>query len=275
MEKIFDIAKDSEKSWGVIAQGIDGNFEEVAEKINEVLSEIDGEYAYSFATGVGGIYNVSKDISLKNGETLTIGGQTTHGWLKGTGLVHDESYIGGVGGGDWTTAKQSQYLQEGYIIALGVNDRAQINSGNYELGSVSQITTYDGTDNDIDDIATYPKSFCRYYAGIIQRIKSVQPKAKIFCATPIGENYENLSSAIRDIVTKYGLSNDVYLIDLAAYIPDGYKVDGYMLNGHLSPMGYMYMAFIMNTYIDWIIRNNGVKFRDTALIGTGYKPDYN
>jgi hypothetical protein len=27
MEKIFDIAKDSEKSWGVIAQGIDGNFE--------------------------------------------------------------------------------------------------------------------------------------------------------------------------------------------------------------------------------------------------------
>ena len=592
MEKIFDIAKDSEQKWGVIAQGIDGNFEEVAEKINEVLSEIDGEYAYSFATGVGGIYNVSKDISLKNGETLTIkcaslhgfnaapyiglykdddtqidknnavkiddnnriytykatsdteiayikyfnndaknnkitllvsgfsyiekdissinrkiddiesrldiygesifsntnviegkevlvtnyaedtrfrasevngalsgintsywytepikvyageiimtneainqysvlsiitkvdaqgnaismlkqgngstevlsytiieecyisisehknfkgyffikkngiekqienlqasvgeeivdslsklpriydnplatikrdcgygsiirkygiigdslssgemqcfddtsisetdykfldmyqyswgqqfarlvgasaynfsnGGQTTHGWLKSTGLVHDESYIGGVGGGGWATAKQSQYLQEGYIIALGVNDRAQINSGNYELGSVSQITTYDGTDNDIDDIATYPKSFCRYYAGIIQRIKSVQPKAKIFCATPIGENYENLSSAIRDIVTKYGLSNDVYLIDLAAYIPDGYKVDGYMLNGHLSPMGYMYMAFIMNTYIDWIIRNNGVKFRDTALIGTGYKPDYN
>lgn len=30
MEKIFDIAKDSEKSWGVIAQGIDGNFEEIS-----------------------------------------------------------------------------------------------------------------------------------------------------------------------------------------------------------------------------------------------------
>lgn len=186
MEKIFDIAKDSEKSWGVIAQGIDGNFEEVAEKINEVLSEIDGEYAYSFATGVGGIYNVSKDISLKNGETLTIKCASLHGF---------------------------------------------------------NAAPYIGLYKDDD--------------------------------TQIGENYENLSSAIRDIVTKYGLSNDVYLIDLAAYIPDGYKVDGYMLNGHLSPMGYMYMAFIMNTYIDWIIRNNGVKFRDTALIGTGYKPDYN
>lgn len=34
MEKIFDIAKDSEKSWGVIAQGIDGNFEELDREIN-------------------------------------------------------------------------------------------------------------------------------------------------------------------------------------------------------------------------------------------------
>lgn len=30
MEKIFDIAKDSEKSWGVIAQRIDGNFDDTA-----------------------------------------------------------------------------------------------------------------------------------------------------------------------------------------------------------------------------------------------------
>lgn len=29
MEKIFDIAKDSEQKWGVIAQGIDRNFEEL------------------------------------------------------------------------------------------------------------------------------------------------------------------------------------------------------------------------------------------------------
>jgi hypothetical protein len=34
MEKIFDIAKDSEKSWGVIAQGIDGNFEEIDSIVN-------------------------------------------------------------------------------------------------------------------------------------------------------------------------------------------------------------------------------------------------
>lgn len=35
MEKIFDIAKNSEQKWGVIAQGIDGNFEEVTDNINK------------------------------------------------------------------------------------------------------------------------------------------------------------------------------------------------------------------------------------------------
>lgn len=38
MEKIFDIAKDSEKSWGVIAQGIDGNFEELEEVIDYAVN---------------------------------------------------------------------------------------------------------------------------------------------------------------------------------------------------------------------------------------------
>ena len=36
MEKIFDIAKDSEQKWGVIAQGIDGNFEKLASKVDDI-----------------------------------------------------------------------------------------------------------------------------------------------------------------------------------------------------------------------------------------------
>lgn len=47
MEKIFDIAKDSEKSWGVIAQGIDGNFEEVEKEIDEI-SAIDQKNLVDF-----------------------------------------------------------------------------------------------------------------------------------------------------------------------------------------------------------------------------------
>lgn len=36
MEKIFDIAKDSEQKWGVIAQGIDGNFKEIFSKVDKI-----------------------------------------------------------------------------------------------------------------------------------------------------------------------------------------------------------------------------------------------
>ena len=204
------------------------------------------------------------------------GGQTTWGWLKNQGTVHDESYIGGIGGGDWSLAKQAGQEKHGYIIALGVNDSAKIQNGDYVLGSTSEILTYDGTDSDIDDTTTYQKSFVRYYAGIIQRIKSIQSKAKIFCVTPLGDNYAEISQAIRDIVTYFGnlYSGDIYLLDMRTYIPDNYNVTGFMLNGHLSPMGYAYIGYLFNTYIDWIIRNNGSAFRDTALIGTEYRPDY-
>lgn len=200
------------------------------------------------------------------------GGQTTWGWLKNQGIIRDESYIGGVGGGDWSLASQSGQEKDGYIIAMGINDRSKIENGDYALGDVSQITTYDGTDSDIDDTTTYPKSFVRYYAGIIQRLLSIQPKAKIFCVTPLGEDYAAIAQAIRDIVDHFG--GNVYLLDMRTYIPEDYRVQGFTLNGHLSPMGYAYIGYLFNTYIDWIIRKNASAFRDTALIGTNYRPDY-
>lgn len=67
MKKIFDIAKDSEKSWGVIAQGIDGNFEEIEAKMTDIpissvkeikeYSHDDTQkgYYYALTQGVGGI----------------------------------------------------------------------------------------------------------------------------------------------------------------------------------------------------------------------------
>ena len=43
MEKIFDIAKDSEQKWGVIAQGIDGNFEEIEQRVGELNGALNGK----------------------------------------------------------------------------------------------------------------------------------------------------------------------------------------------------------------------------------------
>lgn len=52
MEKIFDIAKDSEKSWGVIAQGIDNNFVEQERRIyNDIKLSGEKLTAYINETG--------------------------------------------------------------------------------------------------------------------------------------------------------------------------------------------------------------------------------
>lgn len=48
MEKIFDIAKDSEKSWGVIAQGIDGNFDELSQNVAECKTDISNKQSTKF-----------------------------------------------------------------------------------------------------------------------------------------------------------------------------------------------------------------------------------
>ena len=256
------------RKWGIIGDSLSSGEMQCYDNTSTSASDYKFIDMYQYSWG-----QVFARLIGAEAYNFSNGGQTTWGWLKGQGVVHDESYIGGIGGGDWNLAKQDSYKKDAYIIAMGVNDRSKIEREEYALGDVSQITTYDGTNNDIDDTSVNPKSFVRYYAGIIQRVKSIQPKSKIFCVTPLGSNYAEIAQAIRDIVEYYS-SDGVYLIDLFNYIPEGYNVDGYMLNGHLSPMGYAYTAYMMNTYIDWIIRNNGSAFRDTALIGTKYRPNY-
>lgn len=201
------------------------------------------------------------------------GGQTTKGWLTRQGVVHDDSYIGGIGGGDWRIAQQNDYLKDGYIIALAVNDRSQT----YGVGDVS-------TDIDDSDYNNNAETYIGYYAGIIQRLKSVQPKCKIFCVTAPQALYDDYNAAIRAIVSHFSAlyPGDIYTIDLRLYlpIPDGQTIPtgglngGYYLNGHLSPAGYQYMGWVINTYIDWIIRNNGNYFKGAALIGTEYRDEY-
>lgn len=256
------------RKWGIIGDSLSSG--EMQCYDNTSTSALDYKFIDMYQYSWGQVFARLIGADAYN---FSNGGQTTWGWLKKQGIVHDDSYIGGIGGGDWELAKQDAYKKDAYIIALGVNDRSKIASGEYVLGATSQIVSYDGTYSDIDDTSVNPKSFVRYYAGIIQRVKSIQPKAKIFCVTPLGSNYAEIAQAIRDIVEYYS-SDGVYLIDLFNYIPEGYNVSGYMLNGHLSPMGYAYTAYMMNTYIDWIIRNNGSAFRDTALIGTEYRADY-
>lgn len=152
MEKIFDIAKDSEKSWGNIAQGIDGNFEEVEKNINEIsyidqknlvdfdnLNKIPGKY-YKGTTGIiasglgdsGGCFdlvrvkpNTQYYLSVKG--DLALSDQVSNE----IGIVFYKSseassanFLGGISaaGKKFTTPNECEWLGISYItsrLALG------------------------------------------------------------------------------------------------------------------------------------------------------------
>ena len=81
MEKIFDIAKDSEQKWGVIAQGIDGNFEEIERQLSGLVggeSEYTPTDEYNMAIDTAlniqaaGSMKVTNPIELKKGKTINV-----------------------------------------------------------------------------------------------------------------------------------------------------------------------------------------------------------
>ena len=176
------------------------------------------------------------------GQNFTFGGATTRSWLENN---------------DWGWPVASQSPKQAYIIALGVND------WRIPFGTPSSINISDYTQN-ADD-------FYGNYAGIIQRIKSIQPKAKIFVVT-IPERRPEYNVPIRYMAEIF---SNVFVIDLERYATD-YIANRfkniYWLNGHMSPSGYLYVAYSFMTYIDWLMRRYASAFRDIALIGTNYTP---
>lgn len=198
------------------------------------------------------------------GYNFSNGGQTAKGWLRSQGTVHDESYYGGVGGGDWRQAQSN--LKQGYIISLGINDNGYFGQtylgATYSLGDVA-------TDVDVSDYTqNNENTFAGCYAGIVQRILSVQPKAKIFCVTQFQDTLEQVNDVVREIVALF--PNNVFLIDLHDFALNIVNEQYYMSNGHPSPFGYAYMAYCINTYVDYIIRSQKQKFMDVTLIGSNY-----
>lgn len=95
MEKIFDIAKDSEQKWGVIAQGIDGNFEKLSSKVDEKTNKkqginlfnpndadvLIGKFInYSGDIGTSFSYNASGYIPVKEGKTYYCAKDSSNGY---------------------------------------------------------------------------------------------------------------------------------------------------------------------------------------------------
>lgn len=186
------------------------------------------------------------------GDNYSQGGETTQGWIEHF----------------WNNPRNNNNNidakinpKQGYIIALGVND---IHKGR-PLGDVT---------TDIDqDYKKNSSTFAGCYAGIIQRIKNIQPQAKIFVVTlpkeeGTNDNYNNVIRQMADIF------ENVYVIDLYKYAPC-YDEENfrslYFMGGHLNAAGYQYTAWMIMTYIDWIIRQNMQDFEQVGFIGSSYK----
>lgn len=151
-------------------------------------------------------------------------------------------------------------LRQCYFIGLAHNDKPMVENNTYSagIGTVADINDADYTQN--------ADSYVGWYARIIQALKSVEPRAYIFCITPPTTTYDSYSEQIRNIVEHFA-GQRVYLIDLRQY-GMAHAAQWREMGNHLSAAGYLYAAYEIANYVDWIIRNNGADFKYTSLVGT-------
>lgn len=185
-----------------------------------------------------------------DGYNFSYGGQTTKGWIEST--TKPERC--------WEGA--STNLKDAYIINLGTNDAEQLK---YPVGNAQ-------TDIDLSNYENNAATFAGYYGGIIQRLKSVQPKAYIFVCTLFNgmrSNAEEYNEIIREMPN---LFENVFVIDLYNYFPavNGTWNTNYRLGFHFTTLGYQLVAWAIMTYIDWIVTKNPTKFKSIAFVGTNY-----
>ncbi len=157
-----------------------------------------------------------------------------------------------------------KYAAQAYIIALGVNDLLWQKK---PAGSVDDI--------DFSDWRKNKKTFAGYYAQIIQRMKEIQPRAKFFLMTMPreGENDKNPQARREHRSLLYELAGkfeNTYVIDLLEYgqVYDQKFREKFFLLGHMNPMGYIFTAKTVASYIDYIIRHNMDDFKEAGFIGT-------
>lgn len=154
---------------------------------------------------------------------------------------------------------------QAYIFALGVND---LLGQKQPVGSVEDIK---------DDWFDNNHTFAGYYGAIIQRLKEIQPHAKFFLMTmPYSQNEEQNKIIDKHADLLYDLTKkfkNMYVLDIRKYGPvyDSYFREKFFMSGHLNPMGYIYTAKIVMSYIDYIIRHDMENFKQVPFIGTNIK----
>jgi len=207
-------------------------------------------YEYAWGTRMCAIMGVE-------GEVFSKGGETAKGWI--------ENYWDSNNNKLQNCAKDNP--KQAYIIALGANDANPAFEGTYDLGNVE-------TDVNMEDYNKNASTFIGCYAGIIQRLKEMQPEVKIFVVTlpERRDPYPKYNAAIRQMAETF---SDVWVIDLEKYAADYYCSQEFrdlyvpQDHGHLTPAGYEFTAWEFLTYIDWIIRNDFNSFKEVGFMIEG------
>lgn len=201
---------------------------------------------------------------------LGLGGRTASNQYMNSAGYSKGWYINATGGTAYTDLfTPADFLEnpgDCYIIALGTND---ISEGGFTGDVSTDINDADFTQNANTSVGGY--------AMIIQQIKAIQPKAKIFCVTiPHSRNTNAVAlrteanQKITDIVNYF---DNCYLIDLYTYAEqsaNGEFATYYKNATHNNCLGYMKRAQQYIAYIDWIILNNLSDFRNVNFTGTNY-----
>ena len=160
-------------------------------------------------------------------------------------------------------------LCDAYIIGLGVNDRYY-----YYISDPEGVAVGTSADIDLNDRTNNADTYYGNYASIIQRIKEVQPKAKIFIITNPTEASETqgYNDAVRYMATIF---SNVYVLDFYAYGMNEFEglkdsSSAYWQGSHSTALGYYTAAWHIMSYIEYIIKNNALNFKDIQFIGTNY-----
>jgi len=199
-------------------------------------------------------YSWGQFLARKNGMTVrnfSAGGMTGRAYLEGFAEKN----------GFWDKDKACQ----AYVIALGVND---IFGTTRDIGDAKDITETEFAGD---------RPFISYYAEIVRRYKEISPDAKFFFVTIPNESetrdktkLERMVNALKALAEHF---DNAYVINLYEYGPvyDEAFREKYFLHGHMNPMGYLFTANLIDSYIDYIIRTNPAEFRNVGFIGTDVK----
>lgn len=197
------------------------------------------------------------------GKNYSVGGQTAKWWVNNYLSPSDRSLAG----------VQADGGKQAYIIGLGVNDAAQLNTL-YSSGVATDLSDI-ADDIDMSTPSNNADSFAGWYARVIQEILAVSPDSLIFIVTvpqEIDSDWEDVNTVIRAMPSIFSADfpNQIWLIDLIENLPSGgdywkaFKTNG----AHLNAQGYLYFAWVMMTYIDWLIGKNMEAFKGLCFIGT-------